>query len=180
MRSLMIVLSIALFGTLLVIYLFRGFSADDPGAVYRPYVAPVPQAYFKTPETAVKRINRLIDEKDWPRLARFYDLSGSDVDVSDLQNGSFFYDETPGFYDETRGGHASGIDRYLHPFAPGASLLEVRMSAIADVFEVDVEFEVDQGDGPAQSLIQTFYLVRNPEGYRLLPRAPEPEGGSSQ
>lgn len=173
MRSLMIVLSITLFGTLLVIYLFRGFGADNPGAVYRTQVIPAPQAYFKTPETAVRRINRLMDEKDWPQLAQFYDLSGSDIDVSDLQNGLFFYDATPG-------GHASGIDRYLHPFAPGASLLAVRMSAIADVFEVDVELEIDQGDGPAQSLIQTFYLVRNPEGYRLLPRAPEAEDGSSQ
>ena len=173
MKPLMTVLSIALFGTLLVVYLFRGFGADNPGVVYRSYVAPVPQAYFKTPETAVRRINRLMDEKDWPRLAQFYDLSGSGVDVSDLQNGSFFYDET-------RGGHASGIDRYAHPFAPGASLLAVRASEIADVFEIDVELEIDQGDGSAQSLIQTFYLVRDPEGYRVLPQAPEPEGDPSQ
>ncbi len=173
MRSLMIVLSIALFGTLLVVYLFRGFGEDDTGAVYRTQIVPVPQAYFKTPETAVRRINRLMDEKDWPRLAQFYDLSGSGVDVSDLQNGLFFYDET-------RGGHASGVDRYLHPFAPGASLLEVRTSESTDVFEIDVELEIDQGDGAAQSLIQTFYLMRNPEGYRVLPRVPEPDDGSSQ
>jgi hypothetical protein len=169
----MIVCFTALFGTLLVVYLFRGFGPNGEGLLYREPQRPVAQAYFKTPESAVKRINRLLSDSDWEQLAKFYDLEGSRIDRRELLDGSFFYDEN-------RGGHGSGVDRYLHPFWPGSGLLEIRPSDVDDVFEVDVELKIDQGAGSEQSMIRTVYLRRYPEGYRLLPSRPEAERAFDQ
>ena len=120
--------------------------------------------YFHDPQTAVPEITKLLKAKDWPTLARYYYLEGSDVQRADLESGAFFYtDQRP------EAAHPAGFWHYKHPFAPGFRYLESReLKALLQV-EVIVQIEIDQGSGPPQRGIQAFLMRRTPEGYQILP-----------
>ena len=120
--------------------------------------------YFDDPRAAVPEITKLLKAKDWPTLARYYYLEGSDVKRADLESGAFFYtDQRPEV------AHPGGFWRYKHPFAPGFGYLESRELQPLLQVEVIVSIEIDQGGGPPQRGIQAFLMRRTPEGYQILP-----------
>ncbi len=120
--------------------------------------------YFPSPETAVECISSLLKDKDWPELARYYDLGGSGIDHVALRSGNFFYND-----EQQLPGHPAGLDRYRHPFAPGYRFIASRPSGEPDVIEVTVAISIDQGAGPPQRGLRRFLMRSSGQGYQLLP-----------
>lgn len=120
--------------------------------------------YFTDPQSAVRQITVLLKEKDWPRLARYYDLADSPVRRADLESGEFFYTEKrPEF------AHPAGFWRYKHPFAPGFEFQATRELETPGVVEVTVEVEIDQGGGMIQRGVQHFLMRKSSRGYQVMP-----------
>ena len=71
------------------------------------------QKYFQSPESAVEQTAVMLKEKNWARLADYYDLSDSPVDRSTLISGEFFYTD-----EEPASAHPAGFWHYKHPFPP--------------------------------------------------------------
>jgi len=123
-------------------------------------------AYFSDPESAVAETARLLRAKAWAELARYYDLSGTDVAPDTLTSGAFFVRDKPPAV-----GHPAGFGRYRQPFAPGFSYLS-HAGAGDDEVVVTVHVEIDQGGGMVQRGLDTFRLRRSARGYQLLPKSP--------
>lgn len=162
MKPIFGILAAVLFGSLLIVYLFRGFGSDETGALFRSSETPVPVSYFKSPETSVRRINILLENKDWKILTQFYDLAESGVSKTQLLDGSFFFNASSTAVN-------GDLRNYLHPFPPGAKFLDVRARDEDDLFEVDVVWKMDLPWARDQEHVTTFVLRRFPEGYRLRP-----------
>ncbi len=125
--------------------------------------------YFPTPQAAVEQISVMLREKDWPRLARYYDLTDTRVDRATLLSGEFFYtDEKPEV------AHPAGFWHYKHPFAPGFKFASVRELDEPGIIEVTVEVEIDQGGGMIQRGIQTFLMRKSDNGYQVMPHKAPP------
>ena len=73
--------------------------------------------YFSSPAEAVPIITELLVKKNFKILAKYYDLSDSEVKISEMESGDFFIRKVrPKF------SHPAGFWRYKHPFAPGFKL----------------------------------------------------------
>ncbi len=120
--------------------------------------------YFTTPETSVPRITELLRARDWPTLARYYDLSSANVARDDLVSGAFFVRATP-----PADAHPSGTWRYRHPFAPGHKFLHAEPPNPADLVVVHVELAIAQGGGPLQRVRTAYLLRKSAAGYQLVP-----------
>jgi hypothetical protein len=120
--------------------------------------------YFTSPQQAVETAGQLLEKKDWPTLARYYDLAGSPVRREELVNGSFFYSERV-----TGSQHPAGLSRYKHPFAPGFRFLRTEPTDRQDVTKVSVLIEIEQGGGLTQRGMSAFLLSKHPGGWQILP-----------
>lgn len=121
-------------------------------------------AFFADPPTAVGEITRLMRGKSWAELARYYDLSGTDIDPDTLVTGAFFVRaERPAV------GHPAGFGLYKQPFAPGFSYLSHQTVGENEV-EVTVDISIDQGGGMIQRGLDTFRMRQSERGYQILPK----------
>ncbi|MFC1680065.1 hypothetical protein ACFL2T_07645 [Elusimicrobiota bacterium] len=120
---------------------------------------------FLSPQEAVERIAKLLREEDWPALAGYYDLDGTEVDPKQLHSGDFFIrTERP----ETA--HPGGFWRYKQPFSPAFKYESHGDSTKhpGDVI-VTVGVSIDQGGGMVQRGMSFFRLRRSGGGFRLAP-----------
>ena len=115
--------------------------------------------YFPAPQTAVEQISAMLEQKDWPWLARYYDLTDASIDRATLVSGEFFYtDEKPDV------AHPAGFWHCKHPFAPSFRFASVRELDEPGVIEVTVKVEIDGGGGMTQRGIQTFLMRKSDNG----------------
>ena len=121
-------------------------------------------AYFESPRQAVEAITVMLRAKDWPALARYYDLEGSGVERAQLVSGEFFYRTKrpevahPAFW------------RYKHPFSPGFHYAWSAPAGEPGIVTVALEVEIDQGAGsPVQRGLAEFRMRESERGYQVLP-----------
>lgn len=121
--------------------------------------------YFESPKEAVPKIAELLQHEDFKTLAKYYDLSNSDIELAQLQSGEFFIRaERPEL------SHPAKFWRYKHPFAPGFEYASMRPSGKESVYVVTVRVSIDQGeDSPMQEGYSLFYMIQSDEGWQLLP-----------
>lgn len=131
-------------------------------------------AYFESPRQAVEEITAMLVARDWPALARYYDLEGSGVDRAQLVSGEFFWRTErpemshPAFW------------RYKHPFSPGfhyawsgpaGGIETVPVDEDEDgIVTVTLEVEIEQGSAsPVQRGHSEFRMRKSARGYQILP-----------
>lgn len=121
--------------------------------------------YFSSPQEAIPRIAELLRQEDFRTLARYYDLSSSDIPLSEMESGSFFVrTERPEV------AHPAGFWRYKHPFPPGFEYDSIQPAAREGVYVVSVRLSIDQGmDSPNQEALSRFYMIKSDHGWQLLP-----------
>jgi len=121
--------------------------------------------YFSTPEEAVPKITELLRNEDFVTLAKCYDLSNSDIPLSDLESGDFFIRTV-----RPEMSHPAGFWRYKHPFSPGFEYSSTRPSTRESVYIVEVRIVIDQGvDSPEQEGFSLFYMIKSVRGWQVLP-----------
>ena len=121
--------------------------------------------YFSSPAEAIQIISELLERKNFKILARYYDLSNSEIKLSELESGDFFIrKERPEI------AHPSEFWRYKHPFAPGFKFKSVQATAKDAIYIVEVSISIDQGsDSPKQIGLSYFYMVKSDKGWKILP-----------
>jgi hypothetical protein len=120
--------------------------------------------YFESPEKAVIACNELVRKQDWKTLARYYDLAGTGVKLAELESGEFFIrKERPANADPM------GFWKTRHPFPPGFNFTGVEKTDDPAVVKVLVAVEIDQGGGPKQRSVASFFVRKSPQGWRALP-----------
>ncbi len=145
----------------------RGFhgGTGEPAAAPPPQEPPPPDAlYFESPRQAVDAITGLLKARDWPSLARYYDLRGSGIDRAALASGEYFYTDV-----RPESAHPAGFWHYKHPFAPGFQYYKEIATEDPNVTSVLVMVQIDQGAGPPQRGLNEFEMVRGPRGWQVLP-----------
>ena len=114
----------------------------------------------------------MLRESDFKTLARYYDLTGSDIPISDLESGEFFVRK-----ERPEVAHPAAFWRYKHPFAPGFAYAGMQPGDRDDVYTIRVSISIDQGYGaPEQIGYSQFYMIRSVHGWQVLPDRVE-EGG---
>ena len=121
--------------------------------------------YFSSPAEAIQIITELLEKKNYKILAKYYDLSNSEIKLSELESGDFFIrKERPEI------AHPAGFWRYKHPFAPGFTFNSVQATAKDAIYIVEVSISIDQGsDSPKQFGLSYFYMVKSDKGWKVLP-----------
>ena len=122
-------------------------------------------AWFESPRQAVEAITVMLEASDWPALARYYDLEGSDIERAQLVSGEFFYrTERP------EAAHPGGFWRYKHPFHPAFHYAWSDPAGEPGIVKVTLEVEIDQGEGsPVQRGMAEFRMRESEHGYQILP-----------
>ena len=120
--------------------------------------------YFDNPSISVAQIKIMLKEKNWVELSKYYDLSDSQIERSDLVSGNFFYTE-----EIPEVAHPAGFWKYKHPFAPAFDYNSVRELEETGVIEVTVSIEINQGGGLIQRGLQTFLMRKSDKGYQVMP-----------
>jgi len=121
--------------------------------------------YFSSPKEAVPVIADLLRKEDFETLTKYYDLSGSDIQKSELESGDFFIRKK-----RPELSHPGGFWRYKHPFAPGFEYASKHPSSKKGVYVIEVAVSIDQGaDSPVQRGKSLFYMVTSDKGWQLLP-----------
>jgi hypothetical protein len=120
---------------------------------------------FSSPAEAISIITELLEKKNFKILARYYDLSNSEIKLSELESGDFFIrKERPEI------AHPAGFWRYKHPFAPGYKFNSVQATARDGIYIVEVSISIDQGpDSPEQIGLSYFYMIKSDKGWKILP-----------
>ncbi len=121
--------------------------------------------YFKDPKQAVDSIRTLLLSNAWEELSRYYDLSGTDIDVATLISGEFFIRKK-----RPEVSHPAGFWRYKEPFAPQFNYRSHR-TLTDGIVSVTMGIEIDQGGGMIQRGLNTFPLRKSANGYQLLPKS---------
>lgn len=106
--------------------------------------------YFASPQEAVEIGSWLLTHEDFPQLASYYDLRGSDITREQLESGSLFTGST------------------TQPFPPLLRFDHVEDTATKDVKKVVVVLH----GGPEDQAVprqDEFYLRKSKLGYQLLP-----------
>ena len=121
--------------------------------------------YFSSPAEAIQIITELLEKKNFKILARYYNLSNSEIELSELESGDFFIrKERPEI------AHPAEFWQYKHPFAPGFLFSSVQATAKDTIYIVKVSIAIDQGsDSPKQLGFSYFYMVKSDKGWKLLP-----------
>lgn len=123
----------------------RQIAAAGPGGV---------TSYFASPEAAVEEINAMLGAHEWRKLARYYDLSESDVPQRDLVSGVYFA--------------GTGPDAKVRPFPPGYVFVSSAPTEIDLIRRILVAKSLN---GTADLTSErSFFMRRSPEGYRVIPR----------
>ena len=144
--------------TIIVICLLLVGCNNQHSSSYEPM-------YFASPESAVEEISVMLRNKDWAKLAMYYDLSDSQIDRATLISGEFFYtDKRP------QSAHPAGFWHYKHPFPPSYKYLSSNDVAQVGIKQVTVHVEIDQGGGMIQRGEQTFFMSWTGKGFQILPR----------
>lgn len=130
----------------------------------QPATAAAAPLYFASPEAAIPVITELLRREDWSTLSRYYDLTKTDIERSELESGRFFLRT-----EQPEGAHPAGFWRYKHPFAPGYKYFSVDDVAAVGVMQVVVAIEIDQGDGTTQRGMSDFLMRQSEHGYQILP-----------
>lgn len=125
-------------------------------------------SYFTSPEEGVGQIKAMLLQEDWPRLAGYYDLSGTEIDRSTLTAGMFFIEtERPDV------AHPAGFWRFKHPFPPSFDYVEEEATDDPTVSLVRVGIEIEQGEGsPPQRGFMEFLMKQSDRGWQVLPGRP--------
>jgi len=120
---------------------------------------------FSSPSEAVNLITELLNEKNFKTLAKYYDLTNSEIKITDLESGDFFIRKV-----RPEIAHPGGFWRYKHPFAPGFTFKSARATTKDKVYIVEVSISIDQGmDSPIQIGSSYFYMLKTDKGWKLLP-----------
>ena len=121
--------------------------------------------YFSSPAEAIPIISELLEKKNFKDLARYYDLSNSEVKLSELESGDFFIRK-----DRPEIAHPAGFWRYKHPFAPGFNFKRVQATAKDAIYIVEVCISIDHGPySPEQISLSYFYMIKSDKGWKILP-----------
>jgi hypothetical protein len=121
--------------------------------------------YFSSPAEAIQIISALLEKNNFTILARYYDLSNSEIKLSELESGDFFIRK-----DRPEIAHPAEFWRYKHPFAPGFKFKSVQATAKDAIYIVEVSISIDQGsDSPKQTGLSYFYMVKSDKGWKILP-----------
>ena len=121
--------------------------------------------YFSSPEAAVKMTTELLVKEEFKILAGYYDLSDSEIKLSELESGDFFIrKKRPDI------AHPAGFWKYKHPFPPGYKFSSSIQTEKENVYKVEVRVAVDQGSGiPEQTGFSYFYMIKSRKGWKILP-----------
>ena len=123
--------------------------------------------YFSSPAEAIPIITELVKTENLKVLARYYDLSNSEIKLAELESGDFFIRK-----ERPEVAHPAGFWRYKHPFAPGFKFSSVQAAAKDPIYIVEVSISIDQGlDSPIQSGLSYFYMLKSDNGWKILPDA---------
>jgi hypothetical protein len=121
--------------------------------------------YFSSPSEAIPIISELLEKKNFKILSRYYDLSNSEIRLSELESGDFFQKK-----DRPEIAHPAEFWRYKHPFAPGFKFKSVQATAKNAIYIVEVSISIDQGsDSPRQIGLSYFYMINSDKGWKILP-----------
>jgi hypothetical protein len=148
--------------TIVLISILCGLCGCNPKASDGPL-------YFSNPANAVEEITVMLEEKNWPKLARYYDLDDAPIERATLISGEFFYTDK-----EPESFHPAGFWHYKHPFAPGFKFHSTRPLDEPGVIEVTTMVEIDQGGGMIQRGIEAFLMRKTDKGYQVLPHKAPP------
>jgi hypothetical protein len=123
------------------------------------------QKFFSSPKEAVTIVSKFLKKNDFNNLADYYDLKDSKIKKSELVSGDFFIRKT-----RPEISHPSGVWRYKHPFAPDYKYCGMRPTERKDVFIIEVNISIDQGEGiPDQEGFSFFYMRKSDKGWQVLP-----------
>lgn len=125
-------------------------------------------AYFRSPEAAVAQINQLLAERNWMRLARYYDFTGSAVTPREITSGSYFLGEVA-VPPEPAG---------PRPFPQGYRFLYAEASELPGIVRVVVTARAVGEAAEAGTDETSFLMARSPEGYRIVPVRPATSAGT--
>jgi len=117
--------------------------------------------HFASPQEAVPALAGMLAAENWSRLARCYFLDGSGIERSELASGRYFRRSAEAM------SHASGVDRWRHPFAPGYRYLSHAVDGEEALVRVGIE--IDQGGGMVQRGLREFRMRRSERGWQVLP-----------
>ena len=80
--------------------------------------------------------------------------------IDSLKNGSYFIrDKRPEVF------HPGVLWKYKKPFPPNFSYFS-HIETSQDTVKVEVNIEIDQGNGMLQQGISSFYLIKSDKGYQ--------------
>jgi len=123
------------------------------------------QVYFSSPQEAVPKIAEMLRQSDFTTLAKYYDLTGSDIPPADLECGDFFIRK-----ERPEVAHPAGFWRYKHPFPPGFKYSGMQSGVRDNVHVIRVTTSIDQGSGiPDQVGYSLFYMIQSVQGWQGLP-----------
>ena len=120
--------------------------------------------YFDSTASAVEQIAIMLEGKNWPELAHYYDLTNTSINRETLVSGEFFYTD-----EEPAAAHPAGFWHYKHPFPPAFKFHSYRQIEEPGLIEVTVMVEIDQGGGMIQRGVQTFLMRKTEKGHQVIP-----------
>ena len=158
----------SLFGT--IIWIFVGvcvfawlYTKSTPhGEITHELSAAGPDgvtAFFASPEAAVIKSSKMIANKSWSRLARYYDFTYSSVTPSQATSGAYFDGSLPVPPEQA-------IDR---PFPPGYHYLYSEPTELPGIVRVVVSGAPANARDPNEGPQASFFLRAEPNGYRIIP-----------
>lgn len=172
LKPLPILMTVAILGTIFGVYLIRGFGPEGEGALFTEQRIRLAESYFRTPEAAVKVIDRLVLGNEWIKLGQYYDLNSFGITEDAMTDGSFFGISDTGLDQGTLATSAQ------IPFKPGHRFLQVRKIDTTDIYKVTVVLDPSRDDAHEERDLAIFHLKRFPEGYRLVIAPPPPPPAS--
>lgn len=135
---------------------------------------PTAPLYFISPITVPVQVTDLIRSRDWANLTRFYNLTLTGAPRDELLSGRYFIDES-----KSASMMPGALERY-RPFPPGSRFVEVKADGdpnqLPCIWTLTTVYEIDQGGGMVQRVMQNTKLIQTSEGYQLLPPAPIDDG----
>lgn len=121
--------------------------------------------YFTSPKEAVPVITKLLRQEDFKTLAKYYDLSNSNISPADLESGDFFIEKK-----RPEIAHPAGFWRYKHPFPPGFKYCGIQPGGREKIHVISVKISLDQGaESPSQVGFSFFYMIESARGWQILP-----------
>ncbi len=121
--------------------------------------------YFSSPAEAIPIVSALLEKKNFKILAQYYDLTNSEIKLSELESGDFFIRK-----ERPEMAHPAEFWRYKHPFPPLFKFKSIQATTKEAIYIVEVFISIDQGlDSPEQIGLSYFYMVKSDKGWKILP-----------